>query len=127
MAGAATSTRVRGLTELIRAFKGIDDDIVREFIDELAEAAEPARKEAVSLVHEMVNVRPPYDRMKIGVSRGEKKVYMAPDWRAGGGNPRPEMAPHLKKRMQKAVDHNRVAVIKKIREMCDRIADDHGF
>jgi len=127
MAGSGASVRVRGLTGLIRAFNGIHKDIVQEFIWELQEAADPAREEATTLVHEMVNVRPPYDRMKVGVARSEKRVYIAPDWRAGGGSPRPEMAPHLRRRMKKAVERNRVAVIKKIREMCDRIADSHGF
>jgi hypothetical protein len=128
MPSAVVSTRVRGLTELIRAFDGIERDVVRELVDELAEAANPARREATTLMHEMVNVRPPYDSFRIGLSKGEKKVWIAPAWRTTGAfPPRPEMAPHIRKRMKKAVEHNRVAVIKKIREMCDRIADHHGF
>ena len=126
MAGAYRA-KVHGLPQLIRAFNGIHDDIVQEFVWELQEAADPARKEATTLVHEMVNVRSPYDRMKVGVAKGEKTVYIAPDWRAGGGSPRPGMAPHLHKRMKRAVDRNRVAVIRKIRQLCDRIADHHGF
>lgn len=127
MAGAAASIHVRGLDALIRAFKEMPDEIEEEFIWELEEAADPARKKATVLMHEMVNVRPPYDSMRVGVSKGEKTVWIAPAWRRGGGSPRPEMAPHIQKRMERAVDEERDAVFAKIADMLDRIADHHGF
>jgi hypothetical protein len=124
---ASASVRVRGLDGLIRALKEFPDDVAEEFVWELEEAADPARKEATTLMHEMVNVEPPYDSFRVGVSRSTKTVWLAPAWRRGGGSPRPEMAPHIRRRMERAVEQEREHIIDKIDDMLDRIADHHGW
>lgn len=125
--GSFSSVRVHGLKPLIKAFKDMPDDVAEEFVWELEEAADPVRKEATSLMHSMVNVRPPYDAFRVGVSRTQQTVWIAPLWRRGGGSPRPEMAPHIRKRLERAVEEKRGDVIDKVEQMLDRIADHHGF
>jgi hypothetical protein len=125
--GSLSSVHVRGLKPLIKAFKDMPEDVAEEFVWELEEAADPVRKRSEDLMHEMVNVRPPYDHFRVGVSKAQSTVWVAPSWRRGGGSPRPEMAPHIRKRMERAVDERRDAVINKIEDMLDRIADHHGF
>lgn len=125
--GSLSTVRVHGLKPLIGALKNMPEAVEEEFVWELEEAATPASKEATTLMHEMVNVRPPYDHFRVGVSRAQKTVWLAPSWRRGGGSPRPEMAPHIRRRMERAVEQERGHIIDKIEDMLDRIADHHGF
>lgn len=118
---------MRGLKELIRALKDFPDEVAEEFVWELEEAADPARAKAQTFMHEMVNVRSPYDSFRIGVSKSAQTVWIAPAWRRGGGSPRPEMAPHIRRRMERAVEEEREHIIDRIDKMLDRIADHHGF
>ena len=126
MAGGP-AIHVRGLDDLIRALRDFPDDVAEEFVWELEEAADPARKEATTLMHEMVNVQAPYDSFRVGVSKSQKTVWLAPAWRRGGGSPRPQMAPHIGSRMERAVERERNHIIDKIDHMLDKIADHHGF
>ena len=87
--GSLATVRVHGLKPLIRAFKDMPDEVAEEFINDLTEAAEPVRMRSMDLMHSMVNVRRPYDMFRVGVSKAQSSVWVAPAWRRGGGSPRP--------------------------------------
>ena len=132
---AGGTIRTSGLRELVRAFGKMEKDLQTELTRELQEAAEPVRELATQVIlgggaglGAMVNVpqTPTYARMKIGVS-GKGIVYIAPDWRPGGiGTRRPNLGAGELKRMQAAVDDRADAIVDRLDQMLERMADDWG-
>lgn len=128
---ASSGVRVRGLRELTRAFKEIPEEIVEEMTWELLEAANPVKMEAQDLaVTQITNMprSPEWAAMKLGVSRRQGVVWMAPALRGGRGRKRPNLADLLMGRsMEPALEHNQDKVVDRIDDLIDRIADNHGF
>jgi hypothetical protein len=128
-----TSARisVKGLNELDRAFQKMEGDVRSDFVFELEEAADPARKLATQkIIGEMQNMprTPFYAGMRIGVTKAATTVYIAPSWRRspGKGRGRPNLAASEKKRMEAAVDSTAGQIENRIGDMLDRMANEWG-
>jgi len=119
--------KVHGVRDLIRSLEGLSDDVEEEFVWELEEAADPVRKQSMVNMRSMENVRSPYDLFRIGVAKRDKAVWVQPAWRRGGGSPRPGMAPHIRKRMERALEQEEAQVSDKVDNMIDRLSRKHGF
>ena len=134
MAGSASSIEVEGLPELLRALKGMEKDIAREFKWELEEAANPVKLGAQTKAFgALTNMRfsPEWARMRVGVSSRDVSVWVAPELRGGrGGSPGGKAV--FKEAIQTralnpALAENATKVEKNIDDMVDRIARRNGF
>ena len=115
------------------------DQVVEEFTDELAEAANPVKLAAQVLAPQsMSGMARPTDSnrawalMRVGVSRRDVTVWVAPDLRRGRRKQSPKQKERFAERMQSraldpALEQNTQKVIERIEDMLDRIADHHGF
>lgn len=123
-------TRIEGLNELIRAFNKFDKDLAQDLVFELEEAADPVRKATTQyMLGELANVpaTPEYAAMRIGVSKAQGLVYVAPAWRSrGGSRGRPRFGSSIQKRMERAVQDKASEVEKGMEKFLDRLADDWG-
>lgn len=137
MAGASSGVQVIGLDSLIAALRLIPEEIAEEIVWELEEAADPVRKASTEYIlsggggfpamHNMPPT-PVYAAMRIGVSRQEKMVWVAPAWKSSGaGSPRWNIAFEFRGRMEAALEDNTEEVYEKVDKMIDRIATHHGF
>ena len=128
MAGAI---RTEGLPQLIRAFNKMDRDLVGDLIWELQESADPVRSlTEEKILGELENMPPTpfFAQMRIGVSKGQGLVYVAPEWRrgSGAGTPRPSLAHSIRKRMDQALEDKSNDIEKRLGDFLDRLADDWG-
>ena len=134
---AAGAIETRGLRELTRAFSKFDKDLVQDMVFELEEAADPARKLSEQIIlgggagmagMENMPRTPFYADMRIGVSKGQGLVYVAPAWHrgTGAGTSRPRLAVSFRKRMERAVEDRSKEIEEKMGKWLDTLADDWG-
>jgi hypothetical protein len=134
---AGSLVQVEGLDGLLVAFRRISVEVDEEITWGLQEAAEPVRAKATEFILSggggepalrNMSPTPYYAAMQIGVSRATKTVYVVPAWKArSSGLSRPKLAPQLQKRMEAALDSERLEVIKKIDVLIDHITRTNGF
>ena len=127
---AAGAIEVQGLSELLRAFKGMDKALDRTLTKTLKKAAEPAAAQAedFALGHIRNMPRSPHwAGMRIGVARRQGQVYMVPRARRRGGKGRPNLNPLLLAEMEAAVEMKAADIEDALGNMVDDIADSHGF
>jgi hypothetical protein len=138
MAGTGAVVHVQGLEELIGTFRLIPEEVSEELTWELEEAAEPARKKSTEFIltggggHPGMHNMPPtpvYAGMRIGVSRSEKTVWIAPSWhaRSGSGRGRPNISGEFRVRMEAAVEEEKEHIYERVDNMIDGITARHGF
>ncbi len=112
--------RVRGLTEMQRAFRLADRDLSRDLRATLKDVAEPVRSDAERLaVSGIRNVGLPWSRMRVGVT--SKSVYVAPKERGRRSRRRrPNLAGLLMDRaMSPALELNQGRIAHEVEEMLD--------
>ena len=130
MAGSGAVVHVSGLRELQRAFQRMDRDVAQDLVWELQEAADPVRKATEQmLLADLVNLPPTpyYAGMRIGVSRAQGSVYIAPAWHARRvGPPRPTFGSSIAVRMEAAVERHADEVEQRLDKWLDRMADEWG-
>ncbi len=83
---ATAGVRVKGYTELMRAFKDVDKGVRLGLRALLRGVAEPVRADAERLATERIHnlhTGDPWSRMRVGVTT--KVVYVAPKQRGGKG------------------------------------------
>lgn len=120
------AVQVRGLRELTRAFKQLDDDTRRELRSELRSVAEPVKRSATQhAIANISNIGDHWSRMRIGVTMS--LVYVAPLSRRRGGSPRPKLAPLLQEAMDEGLDDNQGRIVSDLDSMLGRLAGENGF
>lgn len=128
---AAGAIEVQGLTELLRAFRGISKDLDKKLTKTLKDAAEPAAAQAEDFALGHIRNMPRSPRwagMRIGVARRQGEVYMVPRARArGGGRKRPNLNPLLLVEMEAAVQMKAADIENALGRLVDDLADSHGF
>ena len=128
------AVQVQGLQELVRAFELMPAEVVEEFTWELLEAAEPvklaAQAKAPTALRNMAYTRE-WAAMRVGVSRRDTTVWVAPQLRGRRQNSPASKAAFAKgiqeRALDPALDENAGNVINRIDDMLDRIAQSHGF
>ena len=136
--GDFKGVQVRGLKELIRAFRIMPAEIVEEFVWELEEAANPVRLAAQQKAAPVLTwtlgttAQDVYTAMRVGVSKPLVTVWVVPDLRGGHAHLSPRAKATFIERVQEralepALEENTSEVIRKIDDMLDRIATSHGF
>jgi len=115
------------------------NEVVEEFVDELTEAANPVKLSAQAKApRSMSGMTRPTDSnrawslMRVGVSRRDVTVWVAPDLRKGRRKQSQRQKDAFSEQMQAgaldpALQENTERVEKRIEDMIDRIADSHGF
>jgi len=128
---AGAVVEVQGLSELLRAFKGMSKDLDKNLTKTLKKAAEPAAAQAedFALGHIRNMPRSPHwAGMRIGVARGLGQVYMVPSARRrSGGRGRENLNPLLLVEMEAAVEMKAADIEDALGNLVDDIADSHGF
>jgi hypothetical protein len=127
---AAGAIEVQGLSELLRAFRGMSKDLDKKLTDTLKKAAEPAAAQAED--NALGNIRnmphsPRWAGMRIGVGRRQGEVYMVPRARSGRRSSRPNLKTLLLVEMEAAVETKAADIEDALGNMVDDIADSHGF
>lgn len=135
--GATGSVRVRGLSELVRDFYRISKDVGRDIVDELEEAAQPVKLLSEEYVRSGGGGFPPisgvandayYSGMRVGVSRAESLVYVAPAWSSDKGTLQGAiLAVQLRFRMEGALEDQRTEVYAKLEQFIDTLAHLYDF
>lgn len=125
---------VKGLRELIRSFDVMDHALTTDLVDEIVEAADPVRKLTEQYITGggggfpgMRGVVGQWDyvkEMRIGVSRRQAEVYIAPAWRRDGS--RPQLAMQLRWRMEGALEDKADEIEKRLGDFLDVLADHWG-
>lgn len=123
----ARTVRVKGATDLIRAFSVLDRNLGRGIKEALENAAEPVRSEAASLaqtqISGMARSRLPWWQMRTGSNL--TTVYVAPQQRGVKTiGKRPRMRPNLAtlllgRAMEPALDNNADRVEDEVLETLD--------
>ena len=130
MPGSGAVVHVSGLKELQRAFQRMDKDVAQDLVWELQEAADPVRKATEQmLLADLVNLpaTPYYAGMRIGVSRAQGSVYIAPAWHARRtGTSRPTFGSSISVRMEAAVERHAADVEKRLDQWLERMANEWG-
>jgi hypothetical protein len=132
MAGAATGAeftiKVKGYTQINRAFKHVDKTVNRQWRALLVAAAEPVKRRAEQLAaSEIRNVKEgdPWGQMRVGVTT--RVVYVAPKRRGSKGSgpqKRPEFGPLLMDRaMEPALEENTLETMALLEVALDRILE----
>ena len=127
---------VKGLRETYRAFGNISDDVQGELRDGLEQAAKPVQalgeRYALERIRNMPR-SPAWAEMKIGVSKREALVFMAPatKGRAGRGRTkrkRKNLANLLLERsMEPAVEDNVERTERGLEDVIDKLSRREGF
>src|SRR5574337_1542478 len=126
----ARTLRVRGYSELQRAFALASRELIKDLRSRLREIAEPVRRDAEQRAStEIRNIGPDWSQMRVGVTR--RVVYVAPRER-GVNNRRPDdkrrrpnLAPLLMDRaMSPALDANVGRISDALERMLDEIGRD---
>ena len=122
---------VQGLSELLRAFKGISKDLDRKLTNALKKAAEPAAEQAEDYALGRIRNMPSSPRwagMRIGVARRQGEVYMVPRARSRRRSSRPNLKNLLlEQAMEPAVEAKAADIEDALGHLVDDIADSHGF
>lgn len=129
---AATTLKVKGLRETIRAFERMDHELTTDLVEELKEAADPVRKLTEQYIvgggggfPGMRGVVGQWDYVKeIGVARRMGEVWIAPAWRRDGS--RPWLAMQLRWRMEGALEDKSNEIEKRLGDWLDVLADHWG-
>lgn len=136
--GGAT-VEVEGLRELVRAFQRMSKDLADDLVMELQEAADPARKLTEQYITgggggfpAMTNVplTRAYEasRVRVGVSKGQGLVYLAPDWRSKRiRQSNPMFGLNIRWRMEAAVEDSADKIEKNLGDWLDTLADSWGY
>ena len=134
---AKAAVEVHGLRELVKIFSDMPDEVAEEFKDELTEAANPvklaAQQKAPTTMSGMGNPKSrPWTLMRVGVSRRDVVVWVAPDLRRGHRKQSQRQKEAFVRGMQEkaldpALDENTGRVVEKIDDMIDNLSRRNGF
>lgn len=126
----AEAIRVEGLGALVRAFQVANKEVAKDVRVAIEEAGEPIRQEAQSLVRSeisgMARSRVPWYSIRTGVQRNTIG-YIAPQQRGVKSlgrdrKRRPNLAPLIAEREQRALDNNQERVVDEFNDALDRVA-----
>lgn len=134
MAGASAAVQVEGLRELVRAFDKFDKDLTQDLVSELQEAAGPVAKVAEQYIlgggggfPGMRGVDRYWAGMRVGVSKSQGTVWVAPSWSSNKGTLQGKiLALQERFRMEGAVEDKSDEIEKRMGDWIDRMADDWG-
>jgi hypothetical protein len=118
---SASSTHLKGWSELRRSLRKVSREAAKEVDDELKHVAEPVRDDAERLARdEITNIGEKWSAMRIGArARG---VYVAPQSRRRGGSPRPNLGILLMKdALIPAVEQNERRIERGVEQALDRL------
>jgi hypothetical protein len=132
--------RVRGLTELVRSFKHMPDELVDEFVSELEEAANPvmlaAQAKAPTVMSGMgrpTESNRAWSMMRVGIARrNPANVYVVPQLRRGvrkqSQKQKDKFAEHMQTRaLEPALKENEEKIRERIDNLLDTIGRKQGF
>ena len=132
--------RVRGLTELVRSFKHMPDELTEEFVWELEEAANPVKLAAQAKAPTTMSgmAKPSesnraWSAMRVGIAkRNPAHVWVAPQLRRGVRKQSQKQKDRFAERMQTgaldaALRENETKIVERIEDLLDRIGRKEGF
>lgn len=130
----ADAIRVEGLRDLVRAFQVANREVAKDVRVAIEEAGEPIRQQAQALVRSeisgMARSRVPWYSIRTGVERNTIG-YIVPQQRGVSGRAgriaqnkrgRPNLAPLIAEREERARDANTDRVVDEFTDALDRVA-----
>lgn len=122
----ANTARIKGFTQLQRAFALADPALKRRFRSTLRDVAEPVKSTSESLASERIrNMTEQWSRMRVGVTT--TVVYVAPASRRRGSGKRRRRNLYdlmLGRSLEPALDQNSPRTIAEVERMLDGLAND---